>query len=58
MRGNRKMIAFLITLVACIALSVLGKDTTGAVAVFATYCAGNVGAKITGRLSNAEQSGK
>lgn len=46
---------FIVTMAAVIALSILGKDTAAIVALYGTYCAGNVGAKFSGQLNRQER---
>ncbi len=52
---SRKVILFIITMVATIALSIFDKDTTAIIALYGTYCAGNVGAKFSGKLYRNEE---
>ena len=51
---NRKVILFIVTMAAVVTLSILGKDTATIVALYGTYCAGNVGAKFSGHLNRQE----
>lgn len=51
---SRKVILFIVTLIAVIVLSILSKDTTAIVALYGTYCAGNVGAKFSGQVHRYE----
>ena len=52
---NRKVILFFITMAAVVALSILNKDTAAIVALYGTYCAGNVGAKFSGNINRTEK---
>jgi hypothetical protein len=52
---SRKVILFIITLIAVIVLAILAKDTAAIVALYGTYCAGNVGAKFSGNLYRNEK---
>ena len=52
---SRKVILFLITMIAVVILSIFNKDTAAIVALYGTYCAGNVGAKFSGKLDRHEQ---
>ena len=51
---SRKVILFFITMAAVVALSILNKDTAAIVALYGTYCAGNVGAKFSGNIKRTE----
>ena len=51
---SRKVILFIVTLAATIALSIFDKDTAAIIALYGTYCAGNVGAKFSGSLNRYE----
>lgn len=51
---SRKVILFIVTLVTIIVLSILGKDTASIVALYGTYCAGNVGAKFGTHINRLE----
>ena len=51
---NRKVILFIITLIAVIVLAILAKDTAAIVALYGTYCAGNVGAKFSSNVHRIE----
>ena len=51
---NRKVILFIVTLVAILVMSILNKDTASIVALYGTYCAGNIGAKFSGQLNRQE----
>jgi len=51
---SRKVILFIVTLIAVIVLAILSKDTTAIVALYGTYCAGNVGAKFSGQVHRYE----
>lgn len=51
---NRKVILFIVTLVVILVMSILNKDTASIVALYGTYCAGNVGAKFSGQLNRHE----
>lgn len=51
---NRKVILFIVTLVAILVMSILNKDTASIVALYGTYCAGNIGAKFSGQLNRHE----
>lgn len=51
---NRKVVLFIVTMAAVVALSIFGKDTAAIVALYGTYCAGNVGAKFSGYLNRQE----
>lgn len=42
-------------MVAVVVMTILNKDTTAIVALYGTYCAGNVGAKFSGKLDRNEQ---
>lgn len=53
---SRKVILFIITLIAVIVLAILAKDTAAIVALYGTYCAGNVGAKFSGNIHRYEIS--
>ena len=52
---NRKVILFIVTLVVILVMSILNKDTASIVALYGTYCAGNVGAKFSGKLYRNEE---
>lgn len=52
---SRKVILFIVTLVATIALSIFNKDTAAIIALYGTYCAGNVGAKFSGNIYRSEE---
>lgn len=43
---NRKLLAFFISLVAVIVLSILGKETTAVIGLFSAYTIGNVSSKF------------
>lgn len=43
---SRKVLLFILTLVVLVVMAILGKDTASIVALYGTYCAGNVGAKF------------
>jgi hypothetical protein len=51
---SRKVILFIVTLIAVIVLAILSKDTAAIVALYGTYCAGNVGAKFSGQVHRYE----
>lgn len=51
---SRKVVLFLITLAAVIALALISKDTAAIVALYGTYCAGNVGAKFSSNVNRLE----
>ena len=44
---NRKLILFLISLVAIIVLSILGKETAAIITLYGVYCTGNVASKFS-----------
>lgn len=52
---SRKVTLFIMTLIAVIVLAILAKDTAAIVALYGTYCAGNVGAKFSGKLYRDEK---
>lgn len=52
---SRKVILFLITMMVVVAMTILDKDTAAIVALYGTYCAGNIGSKISGKLDRHEQ---
>ena len=43
---NRKLLAFFISLVAVIVLSILGKETAAVIGLFSAYTIGNVSSKF------------
>ena len=51
---SRKVVLFIITMAAVVTLSILGKDTAAIVALYGTYCAGNVGAKFSSQINRQE----
>lgn len=51
---NRKVILFIITMIAVVTLSIFDKDTAAIVALYGTYCAGNVGAKFSNQINRSE----
>ena len=52
---NIKVILFFVTMVAVVVLAILNKDTAAIVALYGTYCAGNVGAKFSGNINRTEK---
>lgn len=42
-------------MVAVVTMAIFNKDTAAIVALYGTYCAGNVGAKFSGKLERHEQ---
>lgn len=52
---SRKVVLFIITMAVVIALSILQKDTAAIVALYGTYCAGNVGAKFSSTVNRLER---
>lgn len=42
-------------MIAVVVLAIFNKDTAAIVALYGTYCAGNVGAKFSGQLNRHEQ---
>lgn len=51
---GRKAILFLVVLVVLVVLSILNKDTAAIVALYGTYCAGNVGTHFSSNLNRSE----
>lgn len=52
---SRKVILFFITMTAVVVLSIMNKDTAAIVALYGTYCAGNVGAKFSNNINRIEK---
>lgn len=51
---NRKVWLFIVTLVIVGVMSFFDKDTAAVVALYGTYCAGNVGSHFSNTLSRKE----
>lgn len=51
---NRKVWLFIVTLVIVGVMSFFDKDTAAIVALYGTYCAGNVGSHFSNTLSRKE----
>lgn len=54
MKLGRKVWLFLLTLVVVGVLSFFNKDTASIVALFGTYCAGNVGSHFSNSINRSE----
>lgn len=54
MKLGRKVWLFLLTLVVVGVLSFFNKDTASIVALFGTYCAGNVGSHFSNSIKRSE----
>lgn len=51
MHLGRKVILFLVVLIVLVVLSIMQKDTASIVALYGTYCAGNVGTHFSSSLN-------
>lgn len=51
---SRKVILFIVTLIAVIVLAILSKDSAAVVTLYGIYCTGNVGAKFSGQVHRYE----
>lgn len=54
MHLGRKAVLFLVVLVVLVALAIMNKDSAAIVALYGTYCAGNVGTHFSSTLRRDE----
>lgn len=52
---GRKALLFMLVLIVLTVLSIIGKDTAAIVALYGTYCAGNVGTHFSSNLTRKEE---